>query len=320
MSVYYNENDPKTAAWLRELIKAGLIADGEVDTRSIELVQPGDVRGFVQCHFFAGIGGWSYALRLAGWPDDRHVWTGSCPCQPWSSAGAGLEADDSRDLWPAWFQLIRFCLPAIIFGEQVAGKAGRAWVDRVYDDLEACQYAVGPVDLPSCSVGAFDKRQRLWLVADSESERGQRLPTEARAQILDGYGSCEAGKLAYGDSPRRGARRAGEAGYGTDAAREQSARLCPIGRMADSDGALAREGRIQRSGPELQSDRHAAASPWCAVEWIECRDGKARPIKPGLEPLAYGIPARMVRLRGYGNAINPYVAAEVIGAYLEATA
>lgn len=66
MAAYYNENDPKTAAWLRELIKAGLIADGEVDTRSIVDVRPDDLRGFVQCHFFAGIGGWSYALRLAG--------------------------------------------------------------------------------------------------------------------------------------------------------------------------------------------------------------------------------------------------------------
>jgi DNA (cytosine-5)-methyltransferase 1 len=76
---YYNEIDPFAAAWLRELIKAGLIADGEVDERSIELVRPDDLRGFTQCHFFAGIGGWSYALRLAGWPDDRDVWTGSCP-------------------------------------------------------------------------------------------------------------------------------------------------------------------------------------------------------------------------------------------------
>jgi DNA (cytosine-5)-methyltransferase 1 len=58
---YYNENDPFAAAWLRELIKAGHIAPGEVDARSIEDVVPTDVTGFTQCHFFAGIGGWSYA-------------------------------------------------------------------------------------------------------------------------------------------------------------------------------------------------------------------------------------------------------------------
>ncbi len=88
MTAYYNEIDPHAAAWLRELIKAGHITDGEVDERSIEDVTPEDLLGFTQCHFFAGIGGWSYALRLAGWPDDRPVWTGSCPCQPFSAASA----------------------------------------------------------------------------------------------------------------------------------------------------------------------------------------------------------------------------------------
>lgn len=83
---YYSDNDPKVCAWLRELIKRGLIADGDVDERSICDVKADDVRGYSQCHFFAGGGGWSLALRLAGWPDDRPVWTGSCPCQPWSNA------------------------------------------------------------------------------------------------------------------------------------------------------------------------------------------------------------------------------------------
>lgn len=81
-AAYYNEIDPFAAAWLEELVRAGHIAPGEVDTRSIEDVCPSDLRGFTQCHFFAGIGVWSYALRLAGWPDDRQVWTGSCPCFP----------------------------------------------------------------------------------------------------------------------------------------------------------------------------------------------------------------------------------------------
>ena len=87
---YYNEFDPYAAQWLRNLIAAGHLPAGEVDERSIVDVQPNDLDGYRQCHFFAGIGGWSLAARLAGWPDDRELWTGSCPCQPFSAAGKGL--------------------------------------------------------------------------------------------------------------------------------------------------------------------------------------------------------------------------------------
>jgi DNA (cytosine-5)-methyltransferase 1 len=172
---YYNENDLKTAAWLRELIKAKLIADGEVDTRSIVDVQPADVRGFVQCHFFAGIGGWSHALRLAGWGDERPCWTGSCPCQPWSDAnvwqGGGQGDADPRHLWPAWFRLIEVVRPDVVFGEQVASAVRRGWLDEVFSDLERLDYACGPVGLPASSVGADHGRRRVWWVADAHSAR-----------------------------------------------------------------------------------------------------------------------------------------------------
>lgn len=119
---YYNEFDPFAAQWLRELIADGLIAQGEVDERSILDVRPADLKGYAQHHFFAGIGGWSYALRLAGWPDDSAVWTGSCPCQPFSSAGKRTGTSDERHLWPAFFDLIEACRPPVVFGEQVASS------------------------------------------------------------------------------------------------------------------------------------------------------------------------------------------------------
>lgn len=171
MPVYYNEHDPKAAAWLKELLKLGLIADGEIDTRSILDVRPADLAGFDQCHFFAGIGGWSFALRLAGWPDDRHVWTGSCPCQPFSAAGKGDGFADERHLWPAFYWLIAERAPHILFGEQVESPAGRAWLDLVSTDLEAADYAIGPSDLPAAGIGSPQIRQRLFWVADRESDR-----------------------------------------------------------------------------------------------------------------------------------------------------
>jgi DNA (cytosine-5)-methyltransferase 1 len=177
MSAYYNENDPFAVAWLRELIKAGLIADGEVDERSIEYVTADDVRGFTQCHFFAGIGGWSYALRLAGWPDERAVWTGSCPCQPFSSAGAQAGGHDPRDLWPTWYQLIRECRPSVVFGEQVKAAIAHGWLDRLCDDLEGQDYAVGAANLPACSVGTPHLRYRIWFVADADARRLSRAAT-----------------------------------------------------------------------------------------------------------------------------------------------
>jgi DNA (cytosine-5)-methyltransferase 1 len=171
MAAYYNENDPRIAAWLTELIRRGLVADGEVDTRSILDVRPDDLRGFTQCHFFAGIGGWSYALRLAGWPDDRPVWTGSCPCQPWSDAnvwqGGGQGDADPRHLWPPWFWLIGERRPAVVFGEQVAAAVRRGWLDEVFGDLEGIYYACGSAEIPAGAVGADHGRPRVYWVSDA---------------------------------------------------------------------------------------------------------------------------------------------------------
>lgn len=167
---YYNEYDAKTAAWLRELIKTGAIPDGDVDERSIVDVKPDDLKGYTQCHFFAGIGGWSYALQLAGWPADRPVWTGSCPCQPFSVAGKGKGVEDERHLWPVFAELIQACKPPTVFGEQVASKAGRNWLAGVFADLEGMGYSRAGADLCAASKAAPHPRQRLFWVADANSE------------------------------------------------------------------------------------------------------------------------------------------------------
>lgn len=169
---YYNEIDPFAAQWLRELINAGAIAPGDVDERDIADVDSDDLAGFCQCHFFAGIGVWSYALRLAGWPDDRPVWTGSCPCQPFSSAGKRAGLSDKRHLWPEFSRLIRECRPATVFGEQVASKDGLAWLDLVQNSLESAGYACGALDTCAAGVGAPHIRQRLYWVAITSNEGG----------------------------------------------------------------------------------------------------------------------------------------------------
>ena len=186
MAAYYNEHDPFAAAWIRKLIRAGHIVPGEVDERSIEDVLPSELRGFTQCHFFAGIGVWSYALRQAGWPDGREVWTGSCPCQPFSAAGKRGGVADERHLWPAFYHLIRECSPGVVFGEQVASKDGLAWFSTVSADLEAAGYAIGGVDLCAAGVGAPMQSQRLYFVGEAPSVR------------QFGRGECNRGKASGG--------------------------------------------------------------------------------------------------------------------------
>ena len=184
---YYNEWDSFAAQWLKELIKDGLIPDGEVDTRSIADVRPEDLKGFTQCHFFAGIGGWSRALQLAGWSPDRPVWTGSPPCQPFSTAGKQSGKDDLRHLWPAFFNLIRECSPPTIFGEQVASAIRFGWLDDLQRDLEAEGYAAATVVLPGGAVSAPHKRDRLFFVADSCDKRLSRHRGFGQEQVSEGW-------------------------------------------------------------------------------------------------------------------------------------
>jgi DNA (cytosine-5)-methyltransferase 1 len=330
MSAYYNEIDPFAAAWLRELIKAKLIADGEVDTRSIELVSPDDVRGFSQCHFFAGIGGWSYALRLAGWPDDRRCWTGSCPCQPWSSAGKGAGADDSRDLWPAWFKLVEQCRPTAIFGEQVAGVDGRAWLDRVYVDLEATDYAIGAANLCAAGATAPHCRQRLFFVADRARARDGQLPARPANQETD------ADPDGRSEGPQRRAA-SGRDGMADSIGAER--RPLAEGRSNVADWQDA--GRPQADGGHSVrgQDDSRVANPdgghgfwwsgplqvgWNTIEAEIERGGRKHRaqwrVEPGVPLLAHGIPQRVAQISGFGNAIVPQVAAIFIEAYVESVA
>jgi len=312
---YYNEFDHKAAAWLRELIRAGLIPDGHVDTRSIVDVQPSDLTSYTQCHFFAGIGGWSLALQLAGWPADRPVWTGSCPCQPFSSAGKQLGAADERHLWPAFFSLIRQCRPESVFGEQVANAIGKGWLDGVSADLEQEGYACGAAVLGAHSVGAPHIRQRLYWVANAQYNRLNRENGDAPEQggnrtdngLLVGGGGelCESGRLAITKGQGRpGMEPELQAGIGQ---RSWAGGDSPVGGLVNA----MREGREGESLGLLGSGYQGY---WDAHELLPCLDGKQRRIEPGSFPLAHGVPGRVGLLRGYGNAILPPLASEFIKA------
>jgi len=287
---YYNDNDKGAVKWIKYLIRKNLIPKGEIDDRDIREIEPRELNGFTQCHFFAGIGGWSYALQLAGWPADQPVWTGSCPCQPFSVAGQGRGIDDERHLWPAFRWLIAQCRPATIFGEQVASRDGREWLAGVRSDMEAMGYAVGAADLCAAGVGAPHIRQRLWWVADTPCKRQ--------------HGAA--------GMPEQNRRREFEAGCGVGNAESERLQERKRNRKAISEEIVpGQRGAVIISGDD-------DTNPWGNYVTANYRDGKRRRIpqtQSAFPVVADGLPGRVALLRGIGNSIVPQVAAAFIMAH-----
>jgi len=346
---YYNEIDPFAAQWIRNLIKNGLVADGEVDERSIEDVSPDDVSGFAQCHWFAGIAVWSHSLRLAGWPDDKPVWTGSCPCQPFSAAGKGDGFADERHLWPAFFHLISERRPQHIFGEQVAAGNANAWFDLVQADLEGMDYAFGLVPFAAAGIGAPHIRERAYWVANASSEYEPAARNEAgiatrlRSGAADGMADTGGERFNRIDSLLQ---------------REESGRVTESVLEATGDGITdgvgnANDSRLEgyfrhdctarwkgAAGSVTSTGLHSRPLEvngfWRDADWVFCRDGQWRPVESGTFPLvarfakslghgksslrAMAGRNRTGRLKGYGNAINAQAAAAFISAYMETSA
>lgn len=327
-AAYYNEHDAEVAAWLRNNIAAGLIAPGEVDTRSIAEVQPDDLRGFTQHHFFAGIGGWSFAARLAGWPDDRPLWSGSCPCQPYSAAGKGLGADDPRHLWPDLYRLWRAFRPPVGVGEQVAGKAGYGWFDGVRADLAREGVACRTVDIPALAIDAPHQRNRLYWVAmaDAESGCGGSGLREDGSELDRAEPANGDGGGAVVDAPRHGWRE-GRAEHELQRGRAAaSVADCADGELGHAslgcgESAWQSEAHLREPGSREyrgSDGRRRNGSWWAGADWLQCHDGKARRVADASAPLlAQGFPNRILAWRGLGNAIVPPLAAEVLGALMD---
>ncbi|HBQ9339437.1 TPA: DNA cytosine methyltransferase [Klebsiella pneumoniae] len=351
-SAYYNEIDPFAAQWLRNLIAAGHIAPGEVDERSIEDVTPDDLRGFTQCHFFAGIGVWSHSLRLAGWPDDRPVWTGSCPCQPFSAAGKGDGFADERHLWPHFFHLIGERRPQHVFGEQVASGNANTWFDLVQADLEGVGYAFGIVPFTSAGIGAPHIRERAYWVAESAGEQHQKLlPGLEKGNGEEGgwspaqsTGLCSASGMGDTNLTRLEGLGGNDCAAGRERATGPTAAPGVLDGLANTTGQLhhqcndganehGRQGDTEQNRMGGEPVRALEVNGfWRDADWLFCRDGKWRPVEPGTFPLVDGAAARMGRvepgvarvassnrvgrLKGYGNAINAQAAAAFIRAYM----
>lgn len=306
----YNEIDKDASQWLRNLIDTRELPIGHVEENSITELSPSELEDYTQVHLFAGIGGWPLALKLARWPEDKPVWTGSCPCQPFSVAGKQKGNEDERHLWPEMYRLIKECKPPIIFGEQVASPDGIDWMQAVQNDLEESGYEVGKLDLCAAGIGAPHIRQRILWVAYNSSERHEQS------------GSARSGRKRFEDNSTTG-----EVAHG---GREGLERHSGNG----NDWNQSRRDDQNETG---STSKGGANSNWNNTEWLRCRDNKLRPTQPGLFPLAHGLPrclgdsstreqrmelmaakrSRKIQLKGYGNAIVPQLAAIFIRSVME---
>ncbi|MFG1399860.1 DNA cytosine methyltransferase [Roseixanthobacter pseudopolyaromaticivorans] len=311
---YYNEFDPYAAQWLRNLIAEGLIPPGYVDERSIVDVRPDDLRGFRRCHFFAGLGGWPFALAVSGWPEDWRVWTGSCPCQPFSISGKRKGFADERHLWPVFRGLIEVGRPPVLFGEQVARAP--EWLNLVRGDLVEMGYAVGAIPMEAASADADHFRDRYWFVADRDA--GQREHADQPiCPGRDAIGYDGHGDVAHVPSKRR---REGQqdpsdsAGPPSNMADRTSGGNCSL---VDRPGFGWGEGWTEHEFWSRGFSTAVASIDGC--QYLECPDGKWRRLPPpGVRWLGARIPARVDKLRAIGNAIDHRPAAQFIGAYLDA--
>ncbi len=292
---------------------------------------------------FSGIGGFALAARMVGgietvafcerekyaqrvlkkhWPDvpicdDIHkmkgneygtinLITGGFPCQPYSVAGKRRGNEDDRALWPQMLRVIQEAGPAWIIGENVPGIITMA-LDGVLADLENEGYDCETLAIPACGVGASHRRERIWIVGHSalrgwDGASAQRS-AEHRGQreIKAGGSSCTLANSQSWQGLGRECRdmaeasRRGECGNAAARAGGQD--------VSDANGA----GRGERRRPQPIQAEYAAAQRRCA--WRSEADWFA---ESGVGRVAHGIPKRVDRLRGLGNAIVPQVAAEII--------
>ena len=248
--------------------------------------------------------------------------TGGFPCQPFSVAGKQRGKDDNRYLWPEMLRVIREAKPTWIIGENVAGIVNLA-LDQVCTDLEAEGYEVEPIIIPACAVDAPHKRDRVWIIA---RDLADTISMSERSTHGSKERECERGRQEQdigqrdkvGRNTANGSKDVADSNSGQfskceserkslQMLSESSERVCDV---ADSS-SKGSQGTEFRSTSSQNSRASRPTSERPCVNWATWLP------EPNVGRVAHGIPNRVAKLRGLGNAIVPQVAAEIIRCIVE---
>ena len=211
------------------------------------------------------------------------VLAGGFPCQPVSVAGRQLGKDDPRWLWPEFWRLIRILRPRVALLENVPGLF-RHGFGGIISDLAASGYDAEWDCIPAAAVGAPHRRDRVFIIA------------------------TRCGGVADPDRTARGqSRRASETLLESGAVERSRRRGSVLSPVADPTS-----GGQPRPGEPIHTGDSAASSEGETVESFNGGVSGIWPIEPAVGRVANGIPRRVDRLRGLGNAVVPQVA-EVVG-------
>jgi DNA (cytosine-5)-methyltransferase 1 len=230
---------------------------------------------------------------------------GGVPCQPFSVAGKKEGQQDDRHLWPFMFEIVKQQKPAFVIVENVAGFVNMA-LDDVLSDLESEGYASQSYLIPACAVDAKHRRDRVWIIAYSDSaaiwhrtERQEvgRHNVQAGRETVTAHDG-EAQFVANPDSEWQ------QQSQGN----QQESR----GRSIDSSEDVAdSNSKRRRSGNTERQNAKDAGQP-SRRKGNDTRRVAAWEPEPRVGRVAHGVPNRVDRIKGLGNAVVPQVV-EVIG-------
>jgi len=271
------------------------------------------------------------------------VISGGFPCQPFSVAGQRKGKEDDRYLWAEMLRIINEVQPKFVVGENVTGIIGMA-LDTVLSDLEAQGYTTETYIIPACSKNAWHRRDRVWIVAYTNSIRWQDEQKENGQPLHNGNGNGSTKEQSRWKQQRRtgepsdilsdttstgtgmekhrsgGQKRGSSDKFEPKILRQENGEISSEGIDTDSR-KIPTEKTKERSGFVQDTDstrleEHKLLNPNLSKRPSGGREAIENQwtVEPELGRVAHGIPSRVDRLRGLGNAIVPQIAYEIFNA------